>query len=295
VGGFVGYKIGAEEREKLKTDVAKLNREVGELRAKQAKPDPKVEKLEAEVKKLKAQLAKPDPEVKELKDQMKKLETRLQRMEEENEALKKENKRLEKENEELKKENEKLKKENERLEKENERLEKENERLEKENEKLKKENEKLKKENEVLKTQVEEPKKNSVRWDEVAGLEGAKEALNEAVIMPTKFPHLFKGLSRWMDGWGGMAGFVQLEGLKKVRGVPFQVSASRGVGYSSSDRRELASHTSRRPSPTKRRAPLSSPYPAVTSSASGLASRNGKASLPSSIPSSYPHPSERLL
>ncbi|KIY43103.1 AAA-domain-containing protein [Fistulina hepatica ATCC 64428] len=31
----------------------------------------------------------------------------------------------------------------------------------------------------------------NVRWDDVAGLEGAKAALKEAVILPIKFPHLF--------------------------------------------------------------------------------------------------------
>ncbi|RKP35206.1 AAA-domain-containing protein [Dimargaris cristalligena] len=33
----------------------------------------------------------------------------------------------------------------------------------------------------------------NVHWDDVAGLEGAKEALKEAVILPIKFPHLFTG------------------------------------------------------------------------------------------------------
>lgn len=32
-----------------------------------------------------------------------------------------------------------------------------------------------------------------MRWDDIAGLEGAKEALKEAVILPIKFPHLFVG------------------------------------------------------------------------------------------------------
>lgn len=37
---------------------------------------------------------------------------------------------------------------------------------------------------------VEKP---CVKWNDVAGLEGAKEALKEAVILPIKFPHLFTG------------------------------------------------------------------------------------------------------
>ena len=37
---------------------------------------------------------------------------------------------------------------------------------------------------------VEKP---DVKWSDVAGLEGAKEALKEAVILPIKFPHLFTG------------------------------------------------------------------------------------------------------
>lgn len=32
-----------------------------------------------------------------------------------------------------------------------------------------------------------------VQWSDVAGLDGTKEALKEAVILPTKFPHLFTG------------------------------------------------------------------------------------------------------
>ncbi len=35
--------------------------------------------------------------------------------------------------------------------------------------------------------------KPDVRWEDVAGLEGAKDALKEAVILPIKFPHLFTG------------------------------------------------------------------------------------------------------
>lgn len=33
----------------------------------------------------------------------------------------------------------------------------------------------------------------NVKWEDVAGLESAKEALKEAVILPIKFPHLFTG------------------------------------------------------------------------------------------------------
>src|SRR5260370_308635 len=35
--------------------------------------------------------------------------------------------------------------------------------------------------------------KPTIQWADVAGLEGAKEALKEAVILPIKFPHLFTG------------------------------------------------------------------------------------------------------
>lgn len=38
---------------------------------------------------------------------------------------------------------------------------------------------------------VEKP---NVKWSDVAGLDAAKEALKEAVILPIKFPHLFKGI-----------------------------------------------------------------------------------------------------
>ncbi|KAI7863352.1 P-loop containing nucleoside triphosphate hydrolase protein [Spinellus fusiger] len=35
--------------------------------------------------------------------------------------------------------------------------------------------------------------KPNVSWDDVAGLEGAKEAIKEAVILPIKYPHFFTG------------------------------------------------------------------------------------------------------
>lgn len=33
----------------------------------------------------------------------------------------------------------------------------------------------------------------NVKWEDIAGLDQAKEALKEAVILPIKFPHLFTG------------------------------------------------------------------------------------------------------
>jgi vacuolar protein-sorting-associated protein 4 len=41
----------------------------------------------------------------------------------------------------------------------------------------------------------------NVRWEDVAGLEGAKETLKEAVILPIKFPNLFQGKRQ---GWKGI-------------------------------------------------------------------------------------------
>ena len=43
--------------------------------------------------------------------------------------------------------------------------------------------------------------KPNVKWEDVAGLEGAKETLKEAVILPQKFPQLFTGERR---PWGGI-------------------------------------------------------------------------------------------
>jgi vacuolar protein-sorting-associated protein 4 len=35
--------------------------------------------------------------------------------------------------------------------------------------------------------------KPNIKWEDVAGLDQAKESLKEAVILPIKFPHLFQG------------------------------------------------------------------------------------------------------
>lgn len=42
--------------------------------------------------------------------------------------------------------------------------------------------------------------KPNVQWDDVAGLEGAKKALKEAVILPIKFPEIFVGQRRPWKG-----------------------------------------------------------------------------------------------
>ncbi|ODV86694.1 hypothetical protein CANARDRAFT_6270 [[Candida] arabinofermentans NRRL YB-2248] len=42
--------------------------------------------------------------------------------------------------------------------------------------------------------------KPNVQWSDIAGLELAKDALKEAVILPVKFPHLFKGKRKPVSG-----------------------------------------------------------------------------------------------
>jgi len=43
--------------------------------------------------------------------------------------------------------------------------------------------------------------KPNVKWEDVSGLEAAKEALKEAVILPVKYPQFFTGKRK---AWSGM-------------------------------------------------------------------------------------------
>ncbi|GMF57990.1 unnamed protein product [[Candida] boidinii] len=42
--------------------------------------------------------------------------------------------------------------------------------------------------------------KPNVKWEDIAGLDQAKDTLKEAVILPVKFPHLFKGKRKPLSG-----------------------------------------------------------------------------------------------
>ncbi|RYG51270.1 ATP-binding protein [archaeon] len=57
--------------------------------------------------------------------------------------------------------------------------------------------------------------KPNVKWDDVAGLEGAKDALKEAVILPYRFPQLFTGMRK---PWKG----ILLYGVRGTRRAVLQ-------------------------------------------------------------------------
>lgn len=44
------------------------------------------------------------------------------------------------------------------------------------------------------------PEKPNIKWDDIAGLVKAKESLKEAVILPIRFPEIFKGARKPWKG-----------------------------------------------------------------------------------------------
>jgi vacuolar protein-sorting-associated protein 4 len=60
--------------------------------------------------------------------------------------------------------------------------------------------------------------KPNVRWDDVAGLYAAKESLKEAVILPIKFPQLFRGKRK---PWKGILLYgVRTSSLLRLKACP---------------------------------------------------------------------------
>lgn len=60
----------------------------------------------------------------------------------------------------------------------------------------------------------------AAQWDDVAGLEGAKEALKEAVILPVKFPQFFTGARCCGHAYVGEGGAMHACALIRLFPLP---------------------------------------------------------------------------
>jgi vacuolar protein-sorting-associated protein 4 len=98
--------------------------------------------------------------------------------------------------------------------------------------------------------------KPNIAWSDVAGLDMAKEALKEAVIMPVRMPHLFTVSMTWST--------CERENRLSKVAFPYRASASLGRAFSCTALPGRASPIWPRPSPPRPTTPRSSPSRAPT-------------------------------